>query len=53
MMRHAIALNGAFFTAQRMLQEYLAKAYDLQSPAGQASPAARPTPVTMMPGTGR
>jgi starch phosphorylase len=27
MMRHTIALNGGFFTAQRMLQEYLAKAY--------------------------
>ena len=26
-MRHAIALNGSFFTAQRMLQEYLIKAY--------------------------
>jgi len=27
-MRHAIALNGSFFTAQRMLQEYVIKAYD-------------------------
>jgi starch phosphorylase len=26
-MRHAIALNGSFFTAQRMLQEYQIKAY--------------------------
>jgi starch phosphorylase len=26
-MRHAIALNGSFFTAQRMLNEYLVKAY--------------------------
>jgi starch phosphorylase len=26
-MRYAIALNGSFFTAQRMLQEYVAKAY--------------------------
>jgi starch phosphorylase len=26
-MRHAIALNGSFFTAQRMFQEYLIKAY--------------------------
>jgi len=26
-MRHAIALNGSFFTAQRMLQEYTLKAY--------------------------
>jgi glucan phosphorylase len=27
-MRHAIALNGSFFTAQRMLQEYVVKAYN-------------------------
>jgi starch phosphorylase len=27
-MRHAIALNGSFFTAQRMLQEYIIKAYN-------------------------
>jgi starch phosphorylase len=27
-MRSTIALNGSFFTAQRMLQEYLIKAYD-------------------------
>lgn len=27
MMRYAIALNGSFFTAQRMLQEYAIKAY--------------------------
>jgi len=26
-MRHAIALNGSFFTAQRMLEEYALKAY--------------------------
>jgi starch phosphorylase len=26
-MRQAIALNGSFFTAQRMLHEYLIKAY--------------------------
>lgn len=26
-MRHAIALNGSFFTAQRMLQQYVQKAY--------------------------
>jgi starch phosphorylase len=30
-MRHAIALNGSFFHAQRMLQEYLAKAYGGES----------------------
>ena len=27
-MRHAIALNGSFFTTERMLQEYMIKAYD-------------------------
>ena len=26
-MRHAIALNGSFFTAQRMLHEYVLKVY--------------------------
>jgi starch phosphorylase len=34
-MRAAIALNGSFFTAQRMLHEYAIKAYALN---GQASP---------------
>jgi starch phosphorylase len=29
-MRHAIALNGSFFTTERMLQEYILKAYELQ-----------------------
>lgn len=29
-MRHAIALNGSFFNAQRMLQEYVTKAYDIE-----------------------
>lgn len=28
-MRHAIALNGAFFTSERMLQSYIARAYYL------------------------
>jgi starch phosphorylase len=28
-MRYAIALNGSFFTAQRMLQEYMIKAYNM------------------------
>lgn len=27
MMRHAIALNGSFFNSERMLQEYISKAY--------------------------
>jgi len=26
-MRHAIALNGSFFNTQRMLQQYVVKAY--------------------------
>jgi starch phosphorylase len=30
MMRYAIALNGSFFTAQRMLREYLIKAYHIE-----------------------
>jgi starch phosphorylase len=28
-MRHAIALNGAFFNTQRMMQQYVVKAYFL------------------------
>jgi starch phosphorylase len=31
MMRYAIALNGSFFTAQRMLQQYVVKAYGLDA----------------------
>jgi starch phosphorylase len=31
-MRHAIALNGSFFHTQRMLSEYVSKAYDLEPP---------------------
>jgi starch phosphorylase len=29
MMRHAIALNGGFFNTQRMVSQYLHKAYRL------------------------
>jgi starch phosphorylase len=28
-MRHAIALNGSFFTSERMLQQYMRKAYEV------------------------
>lgn len=28
-MRHAVALNGAFFNTQRMMQQYVVKAYFL------------------------
>ncbi len=34
-MLHAIALNGPFFNTQRMLQEYVAKAYLRQTPASR------------------
>ena len=34
-MQYAIALNGSFFTAQRMLQEYLVKAYNFDHSAGE------------------
>jgi starch phosphorylase len=44
MMRYTIALNGGFFTAQRMLQEYLAKAYDLRSHPGRPH-ASRPAAI--------
>ncbi|MBI3050452.1 MAG: alpha-glucan family phosphorylase [Acidobacteria bacterium] len=40
-MRYAIALNGSFFTAQRMLQEYVAKAYGagaIRHPASAPEP---------------
>jgi starch phosphorylase len=41
-MRYAIALNGSFFTAQRMLQEYVLKAYSVapgrnHAPGGDAA----------------
>jgi hypothetical protein len=36
MMRYVIALNGSFFTAQRMLQEYMIRAYDFDHAAGDA-----------------
>jgi starch phosphorylase len=39
-MRYAIALNGSFFTAQRMLQEYMIKAYNMDKAPG-AHPSAR------------
>jgi starch phosphorylase len=34
-MRYAIALNGSFFTAQRMLQEYMIKAYNMDKRPGE------------------
>jgi starch phosphorylase len=30
-MRHAIALNGSFFNTQRMVQQYVMKAYSRQN----------------------
>jgi starch phosphorylase len=53
-MRYAIALNGAFFTAQRMLQEYLVKAYGSPTPAGDAQvpSEAAIAAVTTMSGAG-
>jgi starch phosphorylase len=38
MMRYAIALNGSFFTAQRMLQEYVTKAYGAAAAAAAIPP---------------
>jgi starch phosphorylase len=37
-MRYAIALNGSFFTAQRMLQEYIIKAYNKHAVEAEAVP---------------
>ena len=51
-MRHAIALNGSFFNAQRMLQEYVTKAYDIEpyhaahnAPAPVSSPGTHAVPI--------
>jgi starch phosphorylase len=33
LMRSTIAINGAYFTAQRMLQQYLSLAYTRRTPA--------------------
>ena len=44
-MLHAIALNGSFFNTQRMLQEYLSKAYLGQKPPTPA-PGASATTAT-------
>jgi starch phosphorylase len=41
-MRYAIALNGSFFTAQRMLQEYVVKAYGTDAVREHASAPAPP-----------
>ena len=40
--RNCIALNGSFFNAQRMVQQYVENAYKVRAP--QAAPPAR-TPV--------
>jgi starch phosphorylase len=40
-MRYAIALNGSFFTAQRMLQEYVVKAYGADAVREPSLTAAR------------
>ena len=38
-MRYSIALNGSFFTAQRMRQEYVINAYGLESALPTELPA--------------
>ena len=47
-MRYAIALNGSFFTAQRMLQEYVIKAYGLEPTTAVEE---HPTDVSVMAGS--
>jgi starch phosphorylase len=47
-MRYAIALNGSFFTAQRMLQEYLIKAYNFEQPDVEEQPSDHGTPVATL-----
>jgi len=44
-MRHAIALNGSFFTAQRMMQEYVIKAYHIDQ---ERQPSDRHAPVAQV-----
>ncbi|MBI4368683.1 MAG: alpha-glucan family phosphorylase [Elusimicrobia bacterium] len=39
-MRQAIAINGSYFNAQRMLQEYVAKAYFCEAPDAPQAPQA-------------
>jgi len=47
MMRCAIALNGSFFTAQRMLQEYAIKAYGPEALRARTAASSRaPQPVS-------
>lgn len=47
-MRHAIALNGSFFTAQRMLREYLIKAYHIEEGNdGESFPPGPSTALTL------
>jgi starch phosphorylase len=46
-MRYAIALNGSFFTAQRMLREYLIKAYHIEEGNDQSSSEVPSTTLTL------
>ena len=45
-MLHAIAFNGSFFNTQRMLHEYVSKAYLGKGAATAATGAATPTAAT-------
>jgi starch phosphorylase len=47
-MRYAIALNGSFFTAQRMLQEYVTKAYNVEPMTDLELTSSRPAPLAAM-----
>jgi starch phosphorylase len=47
-MRYSIALNGSFFTAQRMLQEYVIKAYGFEPATALEE---HPTDVSVMAGS--
>ena len=45
-MRYAIALNGSFFTSQRMLQEYVVKAYGVDAALDSSAVQTAPEAVT-------
>ena len=47
-MLHAIAFNGSFFNTQRMLQEYVSKAYLGQGDATSTPGSVRATPATLI-----
>jgi hypothetical protein len=52
-MRSAIALNGSYYTAQRMVTQYLCNAYAARPPRGAADPAGGDGPDVAAVASGR